>query len=84
MQNQNIRPTPNDDKLPLATVFDVTANQYFITIMTTSPPNIYCNMDECPQTKIHSTSTTSQHVHDIPRTALIPTVHIKTIITCNV
>ena len=48
MQNQNIRPIPNDDEWPLATVFDVTANQYFITIMTTSPPSIYFNMDECP------------------------------------
>jgi len=85
MQNQNIWPIPNDDEWPLATVFDVTANQYFITIMMTSPPNIYFNMDECHQTKkIHSTSITSQHVHNIPRTALIPTVHIKTIIICNV
>ena len=58
MQNQNIPPIPNDDEWPLATVFDVTANQYFITIMTTSPPNIYLNMDECPQTKI------SQQVHN--------------------
>ena len=59
MQNQNIRPIPNDDEWPLATVFDVTANQYFITIMTTSPPNIYFNMDECPQ------MTNSQHVHNL-------------------
>ena len=86
MQNQNIRPIPNDDEWPLATVFDVTAklalhhhnDDIFISRRQTSR----FNTDECSQTT-NSQVARPQPQH-ISRTALIPTVHIKTIITCNV
>ena len=62
MQKQNIRPIPNDDEWPLATVFDVTAKlalHHHNDDIISRRQALHFNTDECSQT------TNSQHVHNL-------------------
>ena len=88
MQNQNIRPIPNDDEWPLATVFDVTAklakdHHHNDDIFISRRQNHISTQMNVLTRQTHSTSTTSAiepHLSDGVNT----TVDIEAIITCNV